>query len=739
MATEIPPIYRFTLIDRTLPATRVTEPVWKSDLSIDYEREQGQMFFRKKLNGKLNFVGDDAEWILSRAYGHEIGVTIQRSNDNGSSWADMWVGHFYHTDCEVSVDDKRVSVQPTVDDVYNKVLEGMDREFNLIELLPETASMKIKKFPLIQVYFPGETVVSCIYNGMSWEQEVDAEESDDVLVDEYHFKRNSNKRELVLRQNGQRYGVYEAEVPQGSKTSYDVLFMPTDAPTGTKVRFKYDYTFYQAGGIYYHTILIQLIDATDTVLYEYTETDYGTKDTSNMSFTLTQNGGSLEMNGHTFTRSVYARILLDVEEFDGTETAPLSSSDFCHDNRNYSRAIGFVLGSRYMMTSTDTQVAPTEYGKASNGRYFVEPQAYDDVYPIARTSWIDTSVWFVNDGNFIDYMRSLGQKTFTLKTAYLLWSVIGKLLGQIDNTLTHSNTTAYSQFLYAATNPVSNQTNKTILMTPKSNILAGEFSEPAMKAPVTLKNVLDMLRDTFQCYWHIEGNKFRVEHIKYYRNGGSYSVLPTVGSDITTMICPRNGETWGYGTSSYKYQKEQMPQILQFAWMDDVTKPFMGVPMEILSPLVDKGNIEETTVAMFTSDIDYLMLNPQSISKDGFALMAGTVDGNGYRMNVTSLQAGWAPWVDKTLYLQNGELAFCILQPQFWCYDLPAKSFKINGINSIASGIKRTKVQEVRVPMYLDPDPLKLIKTYLGNGYVDKISLNLTSRVSKCSLKYEPE
>jgi hypothetical protein len=54
-------------------------------------------------------------------------------------------------------------------------------------------------------------------------------------------------------------------------------------------------------------------------------------------------------------------------------------------------------------------------------------------------------------------------------------------------------------------------------------------------------------------------------------------------------------------------------------------------------------------------------------------------------------------------------------------------------------GVRRTKRQEIRIPVYNDPDPLLLVKTYLGNGTIDKMSLNLSSRIAKCTLKYEPE
>lgn len=741
MATEIPPVYRFSLRDRTVSATRVTQPVWKDDLALDYEREQGQMFFRTKMSGKLVFVGADAEWIISRGYSHEIGVIVEKAD--GTSITTVWTGHFYMTDCEVSLDDNRVTVQPTVDDDYNKILAGMDKEFNLVELLPEIEYVRIRKYPLIQVYYPGESTLSCIFGGLTWEQDVEEETSEETLVKDFHFSKNSNLRELTIRINGSVFGVYQADVNITDITqSYQVNYMPVQGGTGTYVFFKYTVSIdpHPDYDIQYYQMLVELRDSSDdSALYRYYDTGIGVWDTSNIGFEMSQVGGSYTAQGQVFSRAIFSRVLLDVDTFDGYETAPLSPSDFCHDNRNYSRAIGWVLGSRYYMLSGQTQVSPTEWGKASNGQYFVEPTSTNDLYPIARTTWDNTSVWIVDDDNIMGFIRNQGTKSFVLRTAYPLASVLNVLLGQIDNGVSHAASTAYSEFLYATTNPVSNQPNRTVMMTPKSNLLAGEFSQPAAKAPVTLKAVLEMLRDVYDCYWHVENGKLRIEHISWYKNGGSYNGSPSVGVDLTAMAVARNNMSWAYGTSAYKYDKSQMPQTFQFGWMDEVTEAFMGKPIDVLSPYVDEGNIEETRVAQFTSDIDYLLLNPSVISKDGFALMAAQYVGGVYWLTETVIAKGTYAWVTKRLVLQNAELAFCLLQPRYLCYDMPARSIRLNGGTATADGVRRTKRQEVRIPYYGEPDPEELVTTYIGDGYVEKMSLSLSSRVAKTVLKYEPE
>ena len=53
--------------------------------------------------------------------------------------------------------------------------------------------------------------------------------------------------------------------------------------------------------------------------------------------------------------------------------------------------------------------------------------------------------------------------------------------------------------------------------------------------------------------------------------------------------------------------------------------------------------------------------------------------------------------------------------------------------------ITRNKVQQIKYPSPEDPDPLKLIKTFIGNGQINKLSINLSSRQNQIELIYDTE
>lgn len=102
------------------------------------------------------------------------------------------------------------------------------------------------------------------------------------------------------------------------------------------------------------------------------------------------------------------------------------------------------------------------------------------------------------------------------------------------------------------------------------------------------------------------------------------------------------------------------------------------------------------------------------------------------------------PFIERTIdneeyVLQNGYLSMVYLQPNYYVYDLPARNVRINQQSTYAYGIERKKKQTVVFPTNQDINPMHLIKTYIGNGQIDKISVNLCSRSNKVTLKYDTE
>lgn len=731
------PKYRFFLQIGEDGTKQTVCPNYKDDLTLDYELETNQRFYRAKLSGKINFVRADYDIINNAPFDSEFFLYIEKSDDWGQTYNQYYKAKFMKTDCTFNDDDKLVTVQPETKDQYNDVLAGLEKEYNLIELAPQIEFLTIRKRPLIQIYVPGDSIVSCFLGGTNWEQDANATTDQNALIQTYHFALCNILKEIQITSHGSPAvisGLYVGRMLTGVSPDE---FMGDLYPELNVNYYIHIAQKLVAGGLPIGLAGVEIRRRSDDVaMFRFTKITQEPFDTLEFDLTAVEGSGATgTMHADMKSYNIYARYLVDVDKIDDLDTYPLPSDDIVDNNRNYRRAIGYAIDVAFI--SKNFSDTPTEWGLADGGKYFAPPYSIygQTFYPIARSTWRYASLWF---GFYLmDWiLEEKARKTYTLRDAFTLSSCINVLLKEFAPGITHEATPEYSQFLYNTNNPISGQSFK-LLISQKSNIINGEYQTPAQKAPVTLQHIMTMLRDIYKCYWYIEDGKFKIEQVSWFRNGGSYGYNPIIDYDLTQLENVRNGKKLTFATSEYSFDKVDMPERYQFEWMDDVTTPFEGLPIEITSKYVTAGKIEEINISNFTSDIDLMLLNPGAISSDGFALFAAVTPSGGGQLEL--------PFTRQTVdnveyYLQNGYLAFINIQPTYWAYDMPARNFKINNSPNYAIGIERKKKQTLKFPAgTTDPNPMQLVKTYIGNGQVDKLSVNLCSRNIKATLKYDTE
>lgn len=731
------PKYRFFLQIGEDGTKQTVRPNYKDDLALDYELETNQRFYRAKLSGKINFVRADYDIINDAPFDSEFFLYIEKSDDWGQTYNQYYKAKFMKTDCTFNDDDKLVTVQPETTDQYDDVLAGLEKEYNLIELAPQIEFLTIRKRPLIQIYVPGDSIVSCFLGGTNWEQDANVITDQNALINTYYFSLCNILKEINITGTGTPLGITGLYAGRMNDNAAQNQFEGNLYSSSNNIYYIY-ISQQRIGGTPFGQVLVEIRRISDNVaLFRYTRVDTG-QPFDNLEFDLTAvegTGASFTLHADMKSYNIYARYLCDVETIDNLNTYPIPSNDIVENNRNYHRAIGYAIDVAYISNSFSEE--PTEYGLADNGKYFEPPYSISGqvFYPIARSIWRYASIWF-GFSSFDWILEEKARKAYTLRDAFTLSSCINVLLKEFAPGITHEATTEYSQFLYSTNNPISAQSFK-LLISQKSNIINGEYQTPAQKAPITLQQIMTMLRDIYKCYWYIEDGKFKIEQINWFRNGGSYGYNPIIDYDLTQLENVRNGKKLAFAASEYSFDKVDMPERYQFGWMDDVTTPFEGLPIEITSKYVTAGKIEEINISNFTSDIDLMLLNPGAISSDGFALFAAVTPSGGGQLEL--------PFTRQTVdnveyYLQNGYLAFINIQPTYWVYDMPARRFKINNASNYAIGIERKKKQTLNFPAgTTDPNPMPLVKTYIGNGQVDKLSVNLCSRNIKATLKYDTE
>lgn len=730
------PKYKFYLQIGEDGEKQVVNPNYKDDLALDYELETNQKFYRAKLSGKINFVRADYDIINNAPFDSEFFLYIEKSDDWGQTYNQYYKAKFMKTDCTFNDDDKLVTVQPETTDQYDDVLAGLEKEYNLIELAPQIEFLTIRKRPLIQIYVPGDSIVSCFLGGTNWEQDANVITDQNALVHTHYFALCNVLKEIRITGNSNPNvnGLYAGRMADGDNPSS--LTGKLYSPDNNNYYIRITQGKFQGTPFGFVSVaIVRISDGKD--LFLYTRRTEG-EPFDNLEFDIpAADGSGATGTAHADMKSynIYARYLCDVEKIDDLNTYPLTADDIVDNNRNYRRAIGYAIDVAFI--SNNFSDTPTEWGLADNGKYFAPPYSIygQTFYPIARSTWRYASLWF---GFYLmDWiLEGKARKAYTLRDAFTLSSCINVLLKEFAPRVTHEATPEYSQFLYNKNNPISGRSFK-LLISQKSNIINGEYKTPAQKAPITLQQIMTMLRDIYKCYWYIEDGKFKIEQVSWFRNGGSYGYNPIIDYNLTQLENVRNGKKLAFATSEYSFDKVEMPERYQFEWMDDVTTPFEGLPIEITSKYVTAGKIEEINISNFTSDIDLMLLNPGAISADGFALFAAVTPSGGGQLEL--------PFTRQTVedveyYLQNGYLAFINIQPTYWVYDMPARRFKINNTPNYAIGVERKKKQTLNFPAgTTDPNPMQLVKTYIGNGQVDKLSVNLCSRNIKATLKYDTE
>src|SRR5574344_3085262 len=107
-------------IDGVLAA--FANPIFSDKISIDKERESGEMFRRTKLNSEFRFVGEDYDRMFNRNLDTAFEIRVYDKETNTF----LARGTFEKTDCKFDTDNKICTVKTNSADEYDKILAGMN-------------------------------------------------------------------------------------------------------------------------------------------------------------------------------------------------------------------------------------------------------------------------------------------------------------------------------------------------------------------------------------------------------------------------------------------------------------------------------------------------------------------------------------------------------------------------------------------------------------------------------------
>ncbi len=715
-------------------------PIYADKTSIDKERDNDEMYYRTKLNGGIKFVGADFDLIEGQGIDTEMLIKVYDVTGEVSTL--LVEGKFTKMDCTFNYDDKVVEVKVTSLDVYDKILGGMGNEYDLISLAPERKSVTLAKRGVLQIYRLRDTKITNVIGNMSYEVDVNSEVdleslTAQELVNDYHFARAEEDITLVNLVITNTGGVYDdiadaAGIYEGGKNDNGLLEL-------TK-RDDSNYKLFEVQNTQGNWTLVLLYKNLPIVHHDYEVGNVHVGSTPQVGRINFERNTALQFNGlnTSFTAlttlpgvgvtgeliNTFSRVIMD-KSVTGSYAIP--TTDLAEHNLNYHYVKPYQITT--IRRSFEVQDEPTKWGVNGEGKYFVRPMPSDsnNMIPIGWETWGGYSVWFECSSTIARNIDTYNSE-FVLNDAYPLYSAIKVLLAKIDDTITFEPTSDYSQFLYGTTGVVQFNHIQDLYLTPITNVKRTYYDQAARKGIITLKNILDMLRTTYQLYWFVDSQKrLRLEHILWFRNGGSYTTSQTPIIDLTSIVSPMWMKVWSKGTNKVSYDAKNLVKRYEFAWAEETSEVFDGYAMDIKNHYAKDGKTLNSTIQRIVSDVDLIMSAPDALNDDNFVLI-----GTEHNTSVCPIVYLSLATLHTPMYgMQNGCLSFLYLESIFWHYNMGGSSVGAEDYYGTeqtftAAGVQRVKKQSVKFPIATDKIGVEgLIKTDIGSGQWVKQSYNL--------------
>ena len=709
-------------------------PVFGDDIKINISREENQIFKREKIEGTFKFVGNEFDLIYQCSIFTKFTLEIYRE--------DVFVGSagFIRTDCEFNLDDKICSVKLTTKDIYEKILNGYENKYNLVKLAPKRESVTLTKRAILQFYVRGESVVTNVVGGVHYEQSCKEVYGAKDLRDIYHFGGYLPLSYIYINK------VIDATAPSDVFGRY---FIDNSTAGGagiiyinaTNSNYRIQLTYLAS-----EWVLILIDSSTNKTL---ASANVPNVQSGSQAITFTKSGssgGDYASGIYNSDGDLYCRVLLP-KQFDNSYQRSMDGDITDYDS-NYPYVSGVSLDrfAPKMKMVVDKSVTPTEWGIDSEGTYFQYPiltasqqENGSSPIPIGQSHWERMSSWLLSDDDVNDLVDDF-DATFILKDSYPIGSAIAVLLKEIDDNISFEDTQDYSMFLYSGAMQELYSYDflgcrNALHITPISNIKKTFYEQAAQRGEISLKQIFDMLRNVYNCYWFIDSEKrLRIEHIVYFKNGNSYtSEKPTPSIDVTIKKNLPTGESWGFAQNTVEYETDKCPARYEFKWGDKCTYPFVGEPIDVKDIYLDASRKESVGIENFLADIDYIVSNPSGVSDDLFAVFE--VNKSTKKVDILDVRLNDASPKYK---VQNPYLSMIVAEQYYYPFDLSGWKAYAGKYELDVYKTKGIKKQTLSCPLTLaEMRSIGVIRTEVGNGTIDKLEAEINTFYAKNTIYYE--
>lgn len=257
-----------------------------------------------------------------------------------------------------------------------------------------------------------------------------------------------------------------------------------------------------------------------------------------------------------------------------------------------------------------------------------------------------------------------------------------------------------------------------ILVFQKSDVVTPNVSSGSTRLEVTWNDMMEMLVNTFNVAWKMEGTVIRIEHISYFQGVNG---LDLTGADYLEYITNLN---------NFEYSSGDLPIRERWGWMDQVSGFFEGEDIIFgVACASEKVEVKEFRISQVTTDVHYIWERPNDISLEGMVFMAAYLDGSDYIYNIEDDYV-------------NGHLAMTNLHDNYWKYDRPQPEGTMNGVSTNFVTSKKLKKQEalsvkIRPEVFVTIVPDNYFGTEMGWGELQEAEWHTRNGMLEISLNYD--
>ena len=664
--------------------------IWSGNArSYDYRKSY-------ELSKAFTFFRLDAQEIIDDSVDTTYDVLITRDGAN------YFTGSFRKIDCKIDEDELKVEVVFKKQDNYSVIEDFKDREFDIIQDLGTPESTLSYDTPAaVQLYFQHSPKITTVTSNNFYEGDVGG--FDVATLQASGFEPTALRYLVVADHDTPVSGLYKIKVriesgsprfygEQIANPAYEIDINSGDIEVGAYVLTggNVDYT-----GAYTNNPFGDDLPALETIDIE----TYGFSGTNSVILT---NVDGQQLKVYCFI--IWIRVLTNETTFQGFATTPTDNdTDFAPSGYNYQispAVFGYTTGGGIGSSVFDFDVS---FDTATTGEYELKSGMINNpsgglfhvessLPPVTPSLWQEGSIYWQNA---IDL--STGNTVITLENAYSYEDIINKWFEWRGVNLTVSM--PYPVYL-----------------TPSTNVTVGRYDIAAKKGKTTLAAMLLSLQSCFNADYHFEGLVLTFNSKGYYEN------LPA-GLDLTVLIEPKSSRKWDYRTSKYTYSKAELPERIEFKFPVSSDETFEGQPIIHKSPFIDTSK-KKTITAPYITNIQYAILNPADIGKDLMIMM--------YSSNGTSV--GYEDIGGTSI--QNGHLSWTYLHEIYHRVAMACTSVNINKVDTMATSVLKTKIQEVDIP-FNNFDAMSSIVTTLGAGKVVSVIEDMTTGILKVTLHHD--